>query len=174
MCLSTTSISSLSQVAAKCSANSCYNLVAFSSPSFQEHNICSLPSFKFTTLLHRHRTNTLLLAKSMFTSQISNILQAVKPIFPLEKIWLKIWSPIFECEITKKVWWYNFVQMLRYLYANFSVTHKSNIRPLGAISTSAPPHETTLVTREERKKEKVWKCRSRWKFRWIAWGVTEA
>ena len=38
--------------------------------------------------------------------------------------------------------------LLRYLYANFSVTHKSNIRPLGAISTSAPPHETPLVTRE--------------------------
>ena len=37
--------------------------------------------------------------------------------------------------------------LLRYLYANFSVTHKSNIRPLGAISTSAPPHETPLVTR---------------------------
>ena len=34
------SISSLSQVAAKCSANSSYNFVAFSSPSFQEHNIC--------------------------------------------------------------------------------------------------------------------------------------
>ena len=46
-CPHTVPMSSLSQLAGKCSGNSCYNLTAFSSQSFQEHNIWL--DFKFTT-----------------------------------------------------------------------------------------------------------------------------
>ena len=49
-----------------------------------------------------------------------------------------------------------FVQMLKQspgiFVCKFLVTHKSNIRPLGAISTSAPPHETPLSHKRENKK----------------------